>query len=274
MSAAGSTPADGIRAITDEEVAAYRENGWVYLPALFSRALVDEVLERSQAKMGADAKADLDDNRGTIMSPQLAALWQNWQNPSEHDDFFRTVARSRQFGQLAARLMDGRQARYWSDTVMCKLPASDGGSKTPWHQDFPYHSQDRHGILNVWAALVDVPPEMGSLRFLNGSHRAGPMGRVVHRTDGVDLLDLFPWLADEYELSEPLHMRAGDATVHNLMTIHAAAQNDTEELRWAYVTSLFPSDSLFTGAQQRRTDGLGLRVNEPFDNPRFELLPS
>jgi ectoine hydroxylase-related dioxygenase (phytanoyl-CoA dioxygenase family) len=113
---------------------------------------------------------------------------------------------------------------------------------------------------------------MGTMRFFNRSQQAGPMGRVIHRTDGKDLLDLYPWIGEEYEKSEPLDLKAGDATIHDWMTVHAAPANTTEQPRWVYVNSLFPADTLFTGAQQRRTDGLDLKVNEVFDHPRFPVV--
>jgi ectoine hydroxylase-related dioxygenase (phytanoyl-CoA dioxygenase family) len=262
-----------IRAITDEEVAFYRANGWVKLERLMDPELAAEVLERGQARMGKRAEAELDDNRKTIMTPHLQAIWRNWQNPSEEDEWFRSVSHSKQLARVASRVNDDRDVRWWSDTVMSKMPASEGGSRTPWHQDFPYHAMDRHGIFNFWFALVEIPPEMGTMRFLNGSHKVGPMGRVIHRTDGVDLLDMYPWIFDEYEVSEPLHLQPGDATIHNLLTVHAAPENQTSEPRWSYLTSMFPADVLYTGAQQRRTDDIGLEVNQPYDHPRFPLLP-
>ena len=86
------------------------------------------------------------------------------------------------------------------------------------------------------------------MRFLNGSHKLGPMGRVIHRTDGVDFLDLYPWMFDEFELSEPMHLKPGDATAHNLLTVHAAPENQTSDPRWSYLTSMFPADgSTFAG---------------------------
>jgi hypothetical protein len=259
----------GIREVTGDEVAFYQENGWACLRGLLSQPLVDELLRRAREKMGADARSPLSDNRGLIMSPQLQAIWQNWQNPALEDPYFAGLSMSTPMGRIASRMMGDRPVRFWSDTILVKLPAAEGGAKTPWHQDFPYHAMDRAGILNIWVALVDVPPEMGALRFLSGSHRLGPMGRVVHRTDGLDLLDLYPTLAEELPMSEPLHLAPGDATVHSLMTVHYAPENVTDKLRWAYLSSLFPADTLFTGAQQRRTDGLGLTVNQPFDHPLF-----
>ena len=261
-----------IRDVTDDEVAFYRENGWVRLDGLFAAELVAEILAHAKDRMGEDARAEMPDNRPGIMTPQLRALWNDWQNPSDEDPFFQSVSRSRAMARVGSRLMRDRDVRYWSDAIMCKLPAAEGGSRTPWHQDFPYLSHDRTGILNVWTALVDMPPEMGTMRFLSGSRRLGPMGRVIHRTDGQDLLDLFPWIAEEHEVSPPLRLAAGDATVHDWLTAHAAPPNDTEQPRWTYVCGMFPADTLFTGAQQRRSDGLDLKVNEPFDHPRFPLL--
>ena len=271
-----ATPIDvdqSIREITEDEVEHYRAHGWAKLEGLMTPALAGELLERAKARMGERADAEMPDDRPGLLNPHLEALWRNWQNPAEEDDFFRSVSQSSPMGRLASRVLRRRDVRWWADGILCKLPAADGGARTPWHQDFPYLSHDRIGLLNVWVALVDMPPERGTMRFLNGSHRLGPMGRVIHRTDGQDLVDLYLWVADEHEISEPLHLKPGDATIHDWMTVHMAPDNGTSEPRWAYTDSLFPAETLFTGAQQRRTDGLGLTINEPFDHPRFPVLP-
>jgi phytanoyl-CoA dioxygenase PhyH len=263
---------DRIREVTVEEAAHYRQHGWVKLDGLLDPELAGAMLERVKQKMGDRANADMPDDRPGIMTPQLAALWRNWQNPSQEDGFFRSISQSRAMARLGSRMLRDREVRWWGDGILCKMPATEGGSRTPWHQDFPYLSLDRIGLLNVWVALVEMPPEMGTMRFLNGSHRIGPMGRVIHRTDGKDLLDLYPWIGEEHEVSEPLHLKPGDATVHDWMTVHAAPPNETDAPRWAYTDSLFPAETLYTGAQQRRTDGLGLTINEPLEHPRFPVL--
>jgi ectoine hydroxylase-related dioxygenase (phytanoyl-CoA dioxygenase family) len=261
---------EGIREVTDEEGEFFREHGWVRLDGLLSADLAAEILSRTKARMGENVDADMHDNREAIMTPQLRALWKDWQNPAEEDDFFRALSQSAAMGRMGRQLLRGRDARWWSDSILCKLPSEQGGARTPWHQDFPYLSMDRIGMLNLWTALVEMPPEMGTMRFLDRSHRLGPMGRIITR--GEDLLELYPWIADEYEVTAPLALKPGDATVHDWMLVHAAPPNETEQPRWAYINSMFPADALFTGAQQRRTDGLGLEVNQPFDHPRFPLL--
>jgi ectoine hydroxylase-related dioxygenase (phytanoyl-CoA dioxygenase family) len=261
-----------IREVTDGEAAFYRENGWVVLRGLMAPELAGEILQNAKDRMGERADAEMPDNRPGIMNPQLRALWNDWQNPAEENDFFRSVSHSAAMGRVGKRLLRDRDARWWGDSILCKRPAADGGSRTPWHQDFPYLSHDRSGIMNVWVALVPMPPEMGTMRFLSGSQRLGPMGRVIHRTDGKDLLDLYPWISEEYEVSEALTLQPGDATVHDWLTVHAAPSNDSDQPRWAYTDSLFPADTLYTGAQQRRTDGLELKVNQEFDHPRFPII--
>lgn len=84
--------------------------------------------------------------------------------------------------------------RFYSDHVFAKNPESEADGDTPWHQDFPHHPRDRQGALNIWIALVDLTPEMGTMQFLSRSHRAGMLGRYFNRRDNVTLLDEHPWV--------------------------------------------------------------------------------
>ena len=104
---------------------------------------------------------------------------------------------------------------------------------------------DRCGFVNFWIALDEVPPERGSMRFYNGSHRAGPLG-LRHVMEGgnesIDLLETYPKLAEKYPLSPPLHYQPGDATAHGMLTVHHAPPNTTDETRWAYSAFYLSSD--------------------------------
>src|SRR6201995_6148970 len=50
--------ADAIRAVTSDEVAFYRENGWVKLERLIDPALAAEMLAAAQSKMGERPAVD------------------------------------------------------------------------------------------------------------------------------------------------------------------------------------------------------------------------
>jgi hypothetical protein len=56
--------------------------------------------------------------------------------------------------------------------------------------------------------------------------------------------------------------------------VHCAPENATDDIRWVYAVAACPADVLYTGAANRRTDGLGLQINAPLEHPNFPILPS
>jgi ectoine hydroxylase-related dioxygenase (phytanoyl-CoA dioxygenase family) len=261
----------GVRTVTDDEVATFRENGWVKLDGLLDTGLVARVLERLQARMGGDGMGGeiRQQTSGAHRRPEfLASMWRNYEDPSADDEFLHAFSHAPALGRVASRLLGDRPVRFFSDEVFAKPGAKDGSSPTAWHQDSPYIPMDRVGILSIWIPLVEMPPEMGSLRFYSGSHRLGNLGRTF-TGPGKDVFTENPGLADEIEPAPALHLHPGDATVHDWRTIHGAAENRTDRTRWAYACAYFPANALYTGAPQRICDGLGLEVNQPFDHPRF-----
>lgn len=257
----------GVRDVTAEEVAFYREHGWVKLDGLIAPELAAEILERLQRKMGIRAHAE--QHMGTF-----AALLPGpeWDNPSAEDERLREISHSAGFGRAGSALAGGRPMRFWIDSGIAKLPVADGGKRTGWHQDYGLRPIDRSGQLNIWIALVDMPPEQGAMRFLSGSQRAGVLGRRT--TPEPDVLQMFPEALAPYPISPPLHLAPGDATVHDGLTLHSAPANETDATRWSYVVSVFPADALYTGMPYGDVDALGLEINQPFDHPRFPVLPT
>jgi ectoine hydroxylase-related dioxygenase (phytanoyl-CoA dioxygenase family) len=153
--------------------------------------------------------------------------------------------------------------------LLIKEPGGGHGA-TDFHQDFPWMPMDRSAMLTIWLALVDVPADMGSLRFYTGSHRYGILGRSFTR-EGDDQITQHPWLK-ELELSPPLDLKAGDATVHHALTVHGAPANRRDTPRLSFTVTYFDADALYTGMPYTQTDGLGLGLNQPFDHPKFPVV--
>ena len=266
---------DGIRAITEAEVATFRRQGWAKLENFVDPAIAARLLDRFMTHMGADASGISDKRALTpgLKGRGISALWQMYENPTQTDEVVRSWSQSAGMGRAISQLF-GKPARFYNDQVICKLPVSRAGGSTPWHQDLTYHPLDRRGRMSVWVPLVDCPPEKGTMRFLTGSHMLPPLGRYVHRSDGVDAVSDNPWLLQQFEVSPPLHLRVGDVTIHDSEIVHSAPENQTEDLRWVYSTTYIPHDVLYTGLANRLTDGLDLTVNSPFDHPAFPVLAS
>lgn len=259
------------REITDAEVEHFQDKGWVRLERLFDPAVVAGLLERARGRMGGDpqtvSRAD-----PALRTENEYGWYARWDGPSHADPWIREVSHSRALVKAASRLMRLARVRFYFDHFFVKRPASADGTATPWHQDLPHHPLDRQGVITIWSPLVDCSARMGTMRFLEGSHRAGMLGRYLNRRDGVSLVDENPWVLDEFAISPPLDLKAGDATVHNLAIIHFAPANRTSDPRWVYSTQWLPPATRFTGAPNHRTDGLGLAIDAPLDHPRFPVL--
>jgi hypothetical protein len=263
-------PGGRVRAITDDEVNHYRKHGWVKLERFFPLTTVAGLLERAKARMGERPRS-IDRTDPRLRMPDEYGWYSRWDGCSHVDGWIREVSHSRELAGVAGRLVGG-PVRFYFDHVFVKLPAAQQGTETPWHQDLPHHPLDRQGALTIWAPLVACPPEMGSMRFLSGSHKAGLFGRYLNRRDGVHLLQEHPHLMQEHELSPPLDLMPGDVTVHNLAVVHHAPSNRTDQPRWVYACQWLPALARYTGAPNHRTDGHGLAIDQPFDHPRFPLI--
>jgi ectoine hydroxylase-related dioxygenase (phytanoyl-CoA dioxygenase family) len=189
--------------------------------------------------------------------------WQRWDEPWREYPELAELGRSEQFAQPLANL-SGEPAgiRYLSDQFAVKRPAVEGNTDTPWHQDNPYLAIDRPGDLTVWVALHDMVPECGTMRFLQGSHGVGALETSM--ISGADLERDHPEIWETYTVTAPLHLDAGDATVHNGYTIHCAPANSTDRPRWAYISEYIPGDARVDRLPNARADAAGLNQGDPW----------
>ena len=75
--------------------------------------------------------------------------------------------------------------RLYHDQALYKEP---GGGFTPWHQDQTYWPLDTTHTITMWMPLLDIPPNVGSMRFASGSHAFGNLGYRRHRRRFAALL--------------------------------------------------------------------------------------
>lgn len=246
-----------VRNITDAEVEFYREHGWVKLPNLICRADALALLETGKNLIGR-----LSQKIPPVRPDTPPAEWPTIQTEDcivGRDPWWTTATKikggqfeslrdGRGMGKGAHRLIDRQRltdreipTRIVRDSLVCKLPTSDGEADLLFHQDMSNGATDRVGSAVVWLALDDLSPDQGTMSFLDGSHRAGPLGQQSY--DAVQcLLDVYPKLPEMYPRLPAIRYGAGDATVHHCLTIHGSARNWTDVARWSYIIDYAPSD--------------------------------
>jgi len=100
----------------------------------------------------------------------------------------------------------------------------DNDNGTQPHQDWLYVEGSTETI-SCWAPLGDVPAEVGGLRILHASHKAGFLTPRPALGPGHNCVDVDPsleWLQAEY--------RTGDLLLFKSLTVHAAAHNHTPDV--------------------------------------------
>ena len=104
----------------------------------------------------------------------------NWRRIAPFRDFVEHSAA----GELAAALMQSRQARFFHDHVLVKEPGTTVA--TPWHQDLPYYCVGGPMSVSFWIPLDPVPRET-CMECVAGSHR----WKKIHKPKRFDGSDLY-----------------------------------------------------------------------------------
>jgi hypothetical protein len=271
--------ANPCRSVTAEEIAHYHNSGWVKLPAFVDRSVVKLLLKIAYERMGEDADSNAVIEKLEPGVEKKIAYFNAEYGGGLANPRVRPLIEG--LGRSGKALLGRRRpvgVRYFSDFYAPKLPSSNknarhgGNGPTSFHQDYTNFSVDRTGGMTFWIALEDYGPEFGTMSFVNGSHRLGVFGNYRTYQKGEDLLDIYPDLRNELEISPPVSYAAGDVTVHSHMTAHGAGANLTERPRWAYLVLVQPADACWTGAPAEAFDSAGMEINKPLPEERFPTL--
>ena len=160
-----------------EDIARFGEDGAIVLRGVFAGWV--EPLRRGVAELMADPSPR---ERSYTPADGTARFFQdlvNWQRIGPFREFvFNSPA-----GEIAARLMCSKTARFFHDHVLVKEPGTS--IVTPWHQDQPYYCTDGRQSVSFWVPLDPVAEEV-SLECVAGSHLWG-VDHKPKRFDGTDV---------------------------------------------------------------------------------------
>jgi ectoine hydroxylase-related dioxygenase (phytanoyl-CoA dioxygenase family) len=254
----------------------FRDHGWLKIDNVFTREEVDQVRREllKLAEQGHNARNLAMDSGSRRRKREREAtpgakpeFTAQVCEPSRLNPFLREFATSKKIGALMREVMDVPRIRLYRDMALIKAPESDNRG-TALHQDQVYFPIDRRGLASLWIALDDLPANSGTVRFVDGSHKWGPVGREHFPID--------KWLAEHPEqadlLTPPQALKAGSVTIHDGYTLHGADANTWNQSRIAHTIVYCCADALFNGMPAPHTDGLGLKQDEPFEHEFFPIV--
>lgn len=242
--------------LTADELAFYRQNGFLSIPDLFDAddlarwcAAVDEAVEARGDAMFAGRTA-LDEvperNEPTEEEKEehayYAKVFTQRVNLWQSSDRVRSLVLDSQLAKHAADLAGVDALRLWSDQALIKPPYA---TFTAYHLDLPYWSFTSPNSITVWVALDHATLENGCMYYIPGSHKTERYDSVSTGKDIGALFDVYP----EWRELEPVAcpVPAGGACFHNGLTAHGAGANMTHGQRRAMTCAYIPDGCTFNG---------------------------
>jgi len=180
-----------------DQVASYRSQGFLRVRGLADRdeaAAYREVLSAAVGRLSTQTQPlEQRDTYGRAFL-QVFNLWR-------HDERAAEFTLASRFASVAARLLGVERVRIYHDQALFKKP---GGGPTPWHQDQGYWPLDTDRTITMWMPLVDLPEEVGSMTFADGSHLLGDLrGPAIGYVPLPEVESMFAERGLELRLTDP-----------------------------------------------------------------------
>ncbi|MBE0697462.1 MAG: phytanoyl-CoA dioxygenase family protein [Anaerolineaceae bacterium] len=254
--------------LTQDQVKFYEEHGYLHIPALFSASETEELsneMERLMQDWATTNEGWTGPWRQAYMDPTIE---KKSKLTSMHDLHFYSAAWARAIihPRLVGAMSDllGPNVELHHSTMHIKPPQT--GHPFPMHQDNPFYAHENGKYVDVLVHLDDTFHENGEIRFLDGSHKLGPLTHITQMPDGSPCTPHLP--VDQYRLADtiPVPAKRGDIVLFNIYTIHGSYINTTREPRRLVRVGYRDPENSQTAGQSLNRPGLivhGYRRRQP-----------
>ena len=259
--------------ISQQDVAFYRENGYVVVPDLASPAVlaemqtvIDGYVERARTVTTHDDVYDLEPTH-TPERPRVRRI----KKPHALHAVFDAFMRDERVLAITRQLVGTQGVRLYGTKLNIKAP--EYGSPVEWHQDWAFYPHTNDDVLAIGVMLNDMTLENGPLMVIPGSHK-GPT--YDHHADGYFCGAIDPE-ASRIDLSKavPLTGKAGTCSFHHVRMVHGSAQNTSKRPRQLLLYELAAGDAwpLVNAVTNLDEFNAKLLCGEPSVEPRIVSAP-
>jgi hypothetical protein len=233
-------------AVTDEQVAFYRENGYLRFGRIFTQSELDELRDYVDGMI-----ATLPDGK----RPEQMDV-----PHFEHPFLFKYLAHPRVLDVIERFI--GPDILLWSSHFISKRTSD--GLAVPWHQDGVYWGErlkPMH-VITMWLAVDESGIENGCMRVIAGSHRLHD--RRYQAVDRQENLFGSEVISDDIDDSKivDLELKVGECHFHDGFTIHGSNPNRSQKRRCGYTMRYMPADVRCDDPQMKRNHHIYLLRGE------------
>ena len=240
--------------LTAAQISAYRDNGFLLLPDFLDAGELAAWRGAVETAMDARGESVLPRAEDPLIGASRTVLYQRINLWMDHPEV-RALVLDERIGRMVGQLEGVDGVRIWHDQALYKDPWAN---PTSWHQDNTKWSFSAEHAITIWVALDEVDARNGCMFFLPGTHRrrldtdfatGAPMNAIF--AANPELMTIDPVAAE---------LPAGGCSLHNGLTVHAAAANMSRHPRRAMTCAFMPEGSTFNGTQNVLPDRLVKRL--------------
>ena len=227
--------------LSPEQVASYRDNGFLVVKGLVSPAEVEAIRADALKVCRGEYPSE---NLPPVLpeTPDEAALSQYLciHHPHRISPFMREVVAHRGVAEVLSQIV-APNVKCMQSMLFIKPPKFPGQA---WHQDEIYIPTRDRSLTGGWIALDDVTVENGCLYVLPGSHRDGYLYSQHDHNNPAE----FDFAQESYGFDEsaeiPVECSAGDVVFFNGYLLHRSRKNRSAEYRRVLVNHYMNAYSL------------------------------
>ena len=234
------------RLLTDEELEAYADDGFVVVENLLS----DEEVAGLQTRLRDYSHGGRSQEKIRVwIEPRVERGELSVKDPGdgirkidglvESDELYNRLALHQNILGIMQQIL-GPDIKMWRNSLLLKPP--DVGSQKGMHQDSPYWPIEPMDLCSCWFAIDDATPENGCMGALPGAHKLGPLPHVKVTDDFV--VEEGHYNFDDMEL---VPVPAGGGLFFHSLLPHYTAPNHSEKWRRAIALSYMSARSTYTG---------------------------
>ncbi|MET4806071.1 phytanoyl-CoA dioxygenase family protein [Limibacillus sp. MBR-115] len=226
--------------LSESQLAAYRDRGFITIRNILDQDLVGRLREATQ-RLWDESASVAEKTRYYDIAPghsQSAPQLRRISSPTELDIVFWETAFVSPLGDIAADLVGGA-VKFYHSKINFKLPR--GGAEIGWHQDWPVFP---HTNTNLVALSVPLNPSRagnGCLKTIPGSHKQGALS---HWSEGKYALNCNACMTEEtVALAEFDEADPGDVLAHHGLVVHGSEANLSDEIRTTLIVQYAAADA-------------------------------
>lgn len=208
--------------LTSAQVDFFKENGFIKIKQVFSKAVIDFIDEVVSAEVTRLNTQHLSMEDRDTYGKAFLQIMNIWRNSEE----VKQVVFSKRLAKIAADLLQVEGVRLYHDQALYKEPS---GGHTPWHADQYYWPLSTDRTITAWIPLQETPFELGPLEFSSGSFQLTE-GRDKEISDeSQNFLEAKLKELGFNHVVEPFGL--GEISFHMGWLYHRAGPNVTDKMR-------------------------------------------